>query len=76
MDLSRIKRYLERLVAAANRVDEEVSVNWRAEANRRSVIILIALGSIALISYVFLIAPPSSFPTGNLIAVPEGASAK
>jgi UPF0755 protein len=76
MDFSRIKRYLERLVAAVNRVDEEVSVNWRAEANRRSVIILIALGSIALISYVFLIAPPSSFPTGNLIAVPEGASAK
>jgi UPF0755 protein len=76
MDFSRIKRYLERLVAAVNRVDEEVSVNWREQANRRSVIILIALGSIALISYVFLIAPPSSFPTGNLIAVPEGASAK
>ena len=76
MDFSRIKRQLERLIATANRVDEEVSVNWREQANRRSVIILIAIGSIALLSYVFLIAPPSSFPTGNLIAVPEGASAK
>jgi UPF0755 protein len=76
MDFSRIKRQLERLVAAANRVDEEVSVNWREQANRRSVIIIIAIGSIALLSYVFLVAPPSSFPTGNLIAVPEGASAK
>lgn len=76
MDFSRIKRQLERLVTAANRVDEEVSVNWREQANRRSVIIIIAIGSIALLSYVFLVAPPSSFPTGNLIAVPEGASAK
>lgn len=76
MDFSRIRRHLERLVAAANRVDEEVSVNWRERANRRSVIILIIIGCIALLSYVFLIAPPSSFPTGNLIAVPEGASAK
>jgi UPF0755 protein len=76
MDFSRIKRQLERLVAAANRVDEEVSVNWREQANRRSVIIIIAIGSIMLLSYVFLVAPPSSFPTGNLIAVPEGASAK
>lgn len=76
MDFSRIKRFLERLVVTANRVDEEVSVNWREQANRRSVIILIVIGSIMLLSYVFLIAPPSSFPTGNLIAVPEGSSAK
>lgn len=76
MDFSRIKRLLERLIATANRVDEEVSVNWREQANRRSIVILIAIGSVALLSYVFLIAPPSSFPTGNLIAVPEGASAK
>lgn len=76
MDFSHLKKQLERIIAVANRVDEQVSVNWREQANRRSVLILIAIGAIALVSYVFLIAPPRSFPVGNLIAVPEGASAK
>jgi UPF0755 protein len=76
MDFSFLKKRLERIIATANRMDEEVTVNWRERANRRSVLILIAIGAIALVSYVFLIAPPRSFPVGNLIAVPEGASAK
>lgn len=76
MDFSSLKRHLERLISAVNRVDDEVITNWREQANRRSVLILITMGAIALVSYVFLIAPPRSFPTGNLIAVPEGASAK
>src|SRR3989344_2038767 len=75
MDLSSLKKRLERIIAVANRVDEKVSVNWREQANRRSVLILIAFGSIALISYVFLIAPPQSFPVGNLVGGPEGATA-
>ena len=32
-------------------------------------------GGLALITYVYLIAPPSNFPVGELVSVPEGASA-
>lgn len=70
------KHYLERFLARMDRLDEQVTVGWREQANRRSILILIAIGAIALLSYVFLIAPPSAFPTGNLIAVPEGSTAK
>jgi len=70
------KKYLERFFAAADKLDEHVTLNWREQANRRSIIILIAIGAVALVSYVFLIAPPASFPVGNLIAVPEGATAQ
>jgi len=76
MDFSFLKKRLARVIAIVNRVDENVTINWREKANRRSVLILITIGAIALVSYVFLIAPPRSFPVGNLIAVPEGASAK
>lgn len=76
MDLSHLKKRLERVIAIVNRVDENVTLNWREKANRRSVLILITIGAITLVSYVFLIAPPRSFPVGNLIAVPEGASAR
>jgi UPF0755 protein len=76
MLFSHFRKRFERIIATANRLDEEVTINWREQANRRSVLILIAIGAITLISYVFLIAPPRSFPVGNLIAVPEGASAR
>lgn len=76
MDFSSLKKRLQETLAAFNRIDEEIVENWREKANRRSVLILIGIGGIALISYVFLFAPPPQFPVGNLIAVTEGASAK
>lgn len=76
MHFSDLKSKVRQFLTAADSIDQRVTMNWRREANRRSVLILIAIGGLALISYVFLIAPPRSFPTGNLIAVPEGASAR
>ncbi len=76
MDFSRFKKYLERFVARAQEIDEEFTEDWRAKANRRSVVIIIVVGGIALISYVFFIAPPATFPVGTLVTVPEGSSAR
>ncbi|MFZ2555779.1 MAG: endolytic transglycosylase MltG [Minisyncoccia bacterium] len=76
MDFSSLKKKCVRLFDRAERLDEQVVVNWREQANRRSVLILLSIGGIALLSYVFLIAPPSSFPTGSLIAVAEGMTAQ
>lgn len=76
MDFETLNRKLVRLFAAADKLDQEVTVNWREQANRRSVVILLAIGSLVLLSYVFLIAPPPRFPTGDLIPVPEGMTAQ
>lgn len=76
MDLEILKKKLARFFAAADKLDERVTVNWREQANRRSILILISLGGVALLSYVFLIAPPAAFPTGNLISVSEGMTAQ
>lgn len=76
MDYESLKKKVLALIARVNHIDDTVVENWREKANRRSVLIIIAIGSIALLSHVFLLAPPAQFPIGSLIAVPEGASAK
>lgn len=74
--MDHFKKYLAHALLLMQRIDERIISNWREQANRRSVIIIIAVGAIMLVSYVFLIAPPSSFPVGNLITIPEGATAR
>ncbi|OGG59990.1 hypothetical protein A2765_00805 [Candidatus Kaiserbacteria bacterium RIFCSPHIGHO2_01_FULL_56_24] len=74
--MDHLKKYLTHVLLLIRRFDERIVANWREQANRRSIIIIIAAGAFALVSYVFLIAPPVSFPVGNLITIPEGATAR
>ncbi|MFZ2887116.1 MAG: endolytic transglycosylase MltG [Minisyncoccia bacterium] len=70
--------FKENLARFLTWVDEEshrIAEHWRTHSNRRSMGIIIAGGLAALVAYVFVIAPPQEFPTGELISVPEGASA-
>lgn len=66
----------EKVRALIVRLGERLATDWREHANRRSVFIIGLLGASALALYTFFIAPPSYFPTGKLIAVPEGSSAR
>lgn len=71
-------KYAEQLSRFLTWVDTEarrLAEHWREHANRRSIAIIIAGGIMALVVYVSIIAPPAAFPTGQLITVPEGASA-
>lgn len=68
--------HLEKAQTLAVRFGERLASDWREHANRRSVFLIAFLGALALALYVFFIAPPNYFPTGKLIAVPEGASAR
>lgn len=52
-----------------------LAAEWRAHANRRSMLIALFGGGTALVVYMYCIAPPVDFPTGKLITVEEGASA-
>ncbi|TSC63220.1 MAG: UPF0755 protein, partial [Parcubacteria group bacterium Athens0416_74] len=51
-----------------------LSDKWRAHSNRRSLIVLLVGGAIALYAYIALIQPPGNFPIGELVLVPSGTS--
>ena len=54
------------------RGEAEVSESWKLHANRTSLIIIIGTGIVALVLYVFVVQPPATFPTDELVSVPEG----
>ena len=73
-----MQKYAELLSRFFTWVDAEsrrLAEHWREHANRRSITIIVAGGLAALLTYVLIIAPPANFPTGQLVTVPEGASA-
>lgn len=53
-------------------LEEYVANSWRRGANRRTILILLLMGSIALYAYMEMISPPDAFPVDELIEVPEG----
>ncbi|MEK7509326.1 MAG: endolytic transglycosylase MltG [Patescibacteria group bacterium] len=67
---------LRTLVSFAGRMEEAITVRWQEGANRRSLFLIIAIGTAALLIYVSVVAPPRGFPVGQLITVPEGATAE
>jgi UPF0755 protein len=72
--MEQLKRYLEKFFALFDGWQAYLSERWRQHANRRTIVISIVLGAAALALYVFVIQPPDTFPTDELVSVPEGAS--
>lgn len=54
---------------------QRLALEWREHANRRSMLMILFGGGVALLLYMYVIAPPIEFPTGKLVTVPEGATA-
>ncbi len=73
--IQRIKDYAYRVFDWLYTEPYRLADEWRDNANRRSIIIIVAGGIAALLAYTLVIAPPENFPIGELIAVPEGATA-
>jgi UPF0755 protein len=69
-----LEQWLERFFALSDRVQQHLSMRWREHANRRTIIISLVLGALALALYVYIIQPPDNFPTDELVSVPEGAT--
>ncbi len=68
------EEFLERSLKEADDLQSELSQRWRKHANRRTIIVTLICGTIAIFSYVFIIQPPDNFPTGQLVSVDSGAS--
>ncbi len=54
---------------------QRLAAEWKEHSTRRSIVVILAGGSFALLSYMYAIAPPRDFPIGLLVSVPEGTSA-
>lgn len=53
---------------------QKLSTQWREHTNRRTTIILVVLGVLITLSYVFLVEPPDEFPINELVEVRAGTS--
>src|SRR3989344_5433231 len=69
-----LQRSLERAFAMYERMQEELSAEWRENANRRTTLILVVAGAVATLLYLSVVRPPDDFPLGELVTIPQGAS--
>lgn len=71
---SDVSQFVIQFFATSDEIQEDLSQKWRAHANRRTIIIAVTAGLIALLSYVYAIQPPDDFPLQELVTVRAGAS--
>ena len=69
-----IIKWLQRFFDTSDLWQSELSERWRPHANRRTVVIAVIVGAVAIFSYIALIQPPRDFPVNELVSVTEGAS--
>lgn len=69
-----LRTFVETFFAVTDRWQGYLSKRWREHANRRTILISMLLGAVALALYVFIIEPPETFPTDELVSVPAGAT--
>lgn len=68
----KIHKYLEFVVRTGIYYVEYARKKWAEGANRRTIGITLFCGFLALASYSTFVAPPTRFPTNQLIEIPEG----
>ncbi|OGG53213.1 hypothetical protein A2851_02790 [Candidatus Kaiserbacteria bacterium RIFCSPHIGHO2_01_FULL_53_29] len=71
-----LQQLLERLFDTGHRWLTEASERWRIHTNRRTIIILAIVGSLAIYVYVAAVAPPENFPVDRLVSVESGQALK
>ena len=67
-----LKAALEQFFAALDGVQLRLSERWRLQANRRTIVVLVILGTLSTYAWVALIQAPDNFPIDKLVSVPQG----
>ncbi len=70
--MDRFAQYLERGFEIAHRYRALLSAHWRTHTNRRTIIIAVVGGITVGYAYIFWVQPPETFPTDELVSVPQG----
>ena len=73
-DSEKVAEKVESWYERAHKKYVKFSLDWRERTNRRTVVVVMIVGVLLGALYVFLIRPPDTFPTGNLVTIPEGES--
>jgi UPF0755 protein len=73
-DPKEVAQKVESFYEALQRRYRDLRDHWRLHTNRRTIIAAMVLGVAIGAAYVFLIRPPATFPTGQLVTIPEGQS--
>jgi UPF0755 protein len=66
--------FVDTFFDTSDEIQNDLSKRWRLHANRRTLIMLAFGGTLALVSYVYVIQPPVNFPVQQLVIVEDGAS--
>lgn len=69
-----LQKVLTKMFATLDSFEAMLSERWREHSNRRTILIIIAIGLLANYLYLYEIRPPDNFPIGQIISIPEGAS--
>lgn len=67
---------LIKIFATTEKVRDAFFDHWNTHTNRRSTIILAAIGCAALVLYLAIVRPPENFPIGELVTVGSGETLK
>lgn len=67
-------KFISRALSAYDRLIENLSFHSRQHANRRTIVILIFIGTLTTFLYLSQIRPPDNFPINELVTVSEGSS--
>ncbi len=71
---SDVTQFVIQFFETSDEIQDDLSQKWRLHANRRTILIILTAGTLALVSYVYVIEPPVNFPLQQLVTVREGAS--
>ncbi len=74
MNTEEFAQWLERVFEATHRRLVELSEHWKQHTNRRTIVVLILGGCAIAYAYIYWIQPPDTFPTDQLVTVPNGAT--
>ncbi|MDO8552148.1 MAG: endolytic transglycosylase MltG [bacterium] len=72
--MASFEKFLERAFDAYDRVLNDLSNRWREHANRRTIITLLSVGTLAIVLYLNVIRPPDNFPLDTLVTIEDGAT--
>ncbi len=72
MYLELLKKLIEQSVLKVLAFKEYLSQSWQKGANRRTLLLLLLIGSMVLYSYLEIVSPPNAFPVDALVEVREG----
>ena len=70
--MDRYARLFEKYYEYTHTQTRELLEHWRVHTNRRTIVLSVAVGAIAIVGYLFTMRAPDDFPLNQLVEIPKG----